>query len=167
VHVHRLQALGATLARVHASFVRRIALDATAFLPFARSFAKILLDAPCSGTGTLARNPEIRWRLQPKDIAELRERQIALLKNALALLAPGGRLVYSTCSLEPEENNQVVEVALAKFPGCRSVSVAGALQPHLREGADAAALCGADGAFRTFPPEHGTDGFFAVAIERS
>ena len=85
-----------------------VTLDATQPLPFARRFDRILVDAPCSGTGTLARNPEIKWRLQPADIEDLQRRQIAILRNALDRLAPGGRLVYSTCSLEREENQDVV-----------------------------------------------------------
>ena len=83
-------------------------LDGTRPLPFARRFDRILVDAPCSGTGTLGRNPEIKWRLQPADLADLPRRQAALLANARAALAPGGLLVYSTCSLEPEENEDVV-----------------------------------------------------------
>ncbi len=86
-----------------------VTLDATQPLPFARRFDRILVDAPCSGTGTLARNPEIKWRLHPEDIADLQKRQIAILRNALDCLAPGGRLVYSTCSLEREENQHVVK----------------------------------------------------------
>jgi 16S rRNA (cytosine967-C5)-methyltransferase len=85
-----------------------VTLDATQPLPFARRFDRILVDAPCSGTGTLARNPEIKWRLRPADIADLQKRQIAILRNALDRLAPGGRLVYSTCSLDREENQGVV-----------------------------------------------------------
>ena len=65
------------------------------------------MDAPCSGTGTLARNPEIKWRLTPEDLADLARRQTALLANARAALAPGGLLVYSTCSLEAEENEEI------------------------------------------------------------
>ena len=84
-----------------------VALDATRPLPFVRKFDRILVDAPCSGTGTLMRNPEIKWKLRPDDIADLQSRQVAILRNALAVLAPGGRLVYSTCSLEPEENEAV------------------------------------------------------------
>ncbi len=83
-------------------------VDGTRPLPFARCFDRILVDAPCSGTGTLGRNPEIKWRLTPEDLADLHARQSALLGHALALLAPGGLLVYSTCSLEPEENDEVV-----------------------------------------------------------
>jgi len=89
-----------------------VVLDGTRPLPFARPFDRILVDAPCSGTGTLGRNPEIKWRLHPEDLADLHGRQVALLRRALAALAPGGRLVYATCSLEMEENQQVVaEVA--------------------------------------------------------
>jgi 16S rRNA (cytosine967-C5)-methyltransferase len=85
-----------------------VVLDATQPLPFARPFDRILLDVPCSGTGTLGRNPEIKWRLTPADLDDLHRRQAALLANARAALARGGLLVYSTCSLEPEENEAVV-----------------------------------------------------------
>jgi 16S rRNA (cytosine967-C5)-methyltransferase len=88
--------------------VPRIVLDASAPLPFRRRFDRILLDAPCSGTGTLARNPEIKWRLARPGIPALARRQSALLANAFAALAPGGTLVYSTCSLEREENEDIV-----------------------------------------------------------
>jgi 16S rRNA (cytosine967-C5)-methyltransferase len=86
-----------------------VTLDATKPLPFEAKFDRILVDAPCSGTGTLARNPEIKWRLMPPDIEDLRGRQTAILRNALAQVAPGGLLVYSTCSLEREENQGVIE----------------------------------------------------------
>lgn len=86
-----------------------VTLDAGKPLPFARQFDRILVDAPCSGTGTLARNPEIKWRLTPGDIQDLQKRQAAILRSALSQLAPGGLLVYSTCSLEHEENQDVVE----------------------------------------------------------
>lgn len=86
-----------------------VVLDATAHLPFNRPFDRILVDVPCSGTGTLGRNPEIRWRLKPDDLEDLHARQVKILRNALDLLARGGILVYSTCSLEREENEAVVE----------------------------------------------------------
>jgi len=90
-----------------------VVLDATAPLPIRTRFDRILVDAPCSGTGTLARNPEIKWRLDAGRIAELHRRQVSILRNALELLTPSGRLVYSTCSLEREENEAVVEEAVA------------------------------------------------------
>jgi 16S rRNA (cytosine967-C5)-methyltransferase len=102
LHHHRLAGLKAITPNL-------VVLDGTRPLPFARRFDRILLDAPCSGTGTLARNPEIKWRLTPADLEDLPRRQSALLDQARASLAPGGLLVYSTCSLEPEENDAVTD----------------------------------------------------------
>ena len=92
-------------------------LDATKPLPFGQRdrFDRILVDAPCTGTGTLSRNPEIKWRLKAADIADLQQRQKAILRNALEYLAPGGLLVYSTCSLEREENEDVVDASGASI----------------------------------------------------
>jgi len=87
----------------------RVVLDATGPLPFGRRFDRILVDAPCSGTGTLGRNPEIKWRLKPADLEDFAARQRQILARALEHLAPGGRLVYSTCSLESEENENIVD----------------------------------------------------------
>ena len=92
----------------------RVVLDAARTLPFRRRFDRILLDAPCSGTGTLGRNPEIKWRIQERDLQELAALQKRLLSNALRYIEPGGQLVYSTCSLEPEENEEVVRSVLGK-----------------------------------------------------
>lgn len=115
-----VHAIAADLSLARLEHVRRVgiplvALDATRPLPFSRKFDRILVDAPCSGTGTLMRNPEIKWKLSPDDIADLQRRQVAILRNALAALAPGGRLVYSTCSLEPEENEAVPVLAGAPY----------------------------------------------------
>ncbi|PWT99731.1 MAG: hypothetical protein C5B51_26555 [Terriglobia bacterium] len=104
VHLHRLR----QMKELNADLV---VLDGAESLPFAARFTRILLDAPCSGTGTLGRNPEIKWRLRLEDLADLHRRQVKLLENARAVLAPCGRLVYSTCSLEPEENECVIETA--------------------------------------------------------
>lgn len=169
VHPHRLRAMGEVLARTAAGDVQRVALDATAPLPFTVAFDRILLDAPCSGTGTLARHPEIRKRLRPESLAAFAARQGAMLERAAEALVPGGRLVYSTCSLEPEENEEVVARVLAArrdLARVAPVRVREALAPHLLEGADAAALIGDDGCLRTFPDAHGTDGFFAVTLEK-
>jgi 16S rRNA (cytosine967-C5)-methyltransferase len=114
-HAHRLS-LMRQLATVP---VDMIVLDGEQPLPFRARFDRILVDAPCSGTGTLAHNPEIKWRLRPQDIADLAQKQIRLLTLALDALAPGGMLVYSTCSLEPEENQQVVDAVLSGRTDCR------------------------------------------------
>jgi 16S rRNA (cytosine967-C5)-methyltransferase len=169
IHPHRLTAMRKHLVRLGIANVALIALDATRPLPLAKQYRRILVDAPCSGTGTLAHNPEIRWRLRPEDLADLRRRQIGLLGTALHHLAPGGRLVYSTCSLEPEENEDVVTEALRRTPGTRVVDASRltiSLAPHLAAGVRAAALFDAASAFRMFPAEYPTDGFFAVVIER-
>ena len=96
--------------RVQAANVSVETADVTTYAP--ASFDCVLADVPCSGTGTLAHNPEIKWRLQPSDLTDLQQRQVAILRAALRQLAPGGRLVYSTCSLEPEESEAVVEQVL-------------------------------------------------------
>ena len=101
VHLHRLRQMRDLNCEL-------VALDGTRPLPFRAKFDRILIDAPCSGTGTLGRNPEIKWRLRPVDLADLHAKQVALVQNALEHLCAGGRLVYSTCSLEREENEDVV-----------------------------------------------------------
>ena len=137
-------------------------LDAARDLPFAVKFDRVLVDAPCSGTGTLARNPEIKWRLRENDLARLAELQQKILRNALKTLALGGRLVYSTCSLEPEENEQVVECALAGAGGfrLRAANELASEFPHL------SSLFDSHGYFRTRPDMHAMDGFFAAVITR-
>ena len=104
-----------------------VALDAEATLPFRQSFDRILVDAPCSGTGTLARNPEIKWRLRESDLESLSLKQQRILNQALECLSPGGVLVYATCSLEPEENQAVVEAVLRE----RTEFEAGAYQQRI------------------------------------
>ena len=167
VHLHRLRALRGNLERLGTTNARLVALDAQQPLPFSTQFDRILVDVPCSGTGTLARNPEIRWRLKPEDLPELARRQAAILRAALEVLAQGGKLVYATCSLEPEENEHVVEQALTTAAGVRLISGRNDLLPHLHEGADTGTLFDEHGYFRTFPHVHGTDGFFAAVMERT
>jgi 16S rRNA (cytosine967-C5)-methyltransferase len=117
-HVHRLR----TLRELAACAVDCVALDGQRCLPFRRPFDRILVDAPCSGTGTLARNPEIKWRLRPGDIVDLARKQAAILGCALDCLAPDGLLAYSTCSLEPEENEEVVEAVLEQKTSWRAAA---------------------------------------------
>ena len=110
VYFHRIKELKGLDAAL-------LVVDGTKPIPFACKFDRILVDAPCSGTGTLGRNPEIKWKLRPEDLADLQRRQKALLANALDVLVPGGILVYSTCSLEPEENEQVAGPGMLRLPG--------------------------------------------------
>jgi len=115
-HRHRLH----ILKRLVTTRVDRVVLDAAASLPFREKFDRVLVDAPCSGTGTLAGNPEIKWRLRPEDLDDLAAKQRTILENALDALAPGGVLVYSTCSLEQEENRGVVDAVLNERTEFRS-----------------------------------------------
>jgi 16S rRNA (cytosine967-C5)-methyltransferase len=160
--LRRMRALRKTLSRRWPEGVRihRVALDATRSLPFTTTFDRILVDVPCSGTGTLARNPEIKWRLQPEDIPRLAAAQRAILRQGLAALALGGRLVYSTCSLEPQENEEVVSDVLAKVQGFRVLNAAELRQefPNL------APFFKEPGYFHTWPGDHRMDGFFAAVI---
>ncbi len=141
-------------------------------------FDRILCDVPCTGTGTLARNPEIRHRLQPRELARQAERQRAILTSTLRLLAPGGRLLYATCSLEPEENEAVVEACLASAD--TSTIHLKKLDLHVefdrleRQGivqgeavAELRSTGFRDGYLRTLPGLHPCDGFFAALMERT
>lgn len=166
IHQHRLRIIQQQLTRTRTPNVRLVVLNAAQPLPFSPRFDRVLIDAPCSGTGTLARNPEIRWRLKPEDLNNAHQAQAAMLRNALAAAGNSGRVIYSTCSLEPEENENVVAEALAGAPEWHVTSGQAALAPHLREAAAAKILFTGDGWFRTFPPEHGTEGFFAAVLAR-
>jgi 16S rRNA (cytosine967-C5)-methyltransferase len=170
LHAHRVRAMAERLAGAGVRNVETIALDGTEPLPvespFGRQFDRILVDAPCSGTGTLTRHPEIRWRLGLQDLSDLHACQVNLLRNALPALAPGGRLVYSTCSLELEENELVVSEALNALENrFHVVTDRGTVGKILRDPTQATSVISANGFFRTFPPTHGTDGFFAAVIE--
>jgi 16S rRNA (cytosine967-C5)-methyltransferase len=150
--------------------IRYRVLDATD-LQFDQQFDLVLCDAPCSGTGTLARNPEIRHRLAPEDFARHQDRQVLLLSAAMRTLRKGGRLIYSTCSLEPEENERVVAQALERDeafdflpwrPQILVLEQEGILQPGTADW-----LAPANSNFvRTIPGVHPTDGFFAACLTR-
>ncbi len=141
--------------------------------PVDERYDLVLCDVPCSGTGTLARNPEIKLRLQPADLERQQQRQLAILEAALKHLAPGGRLLYSTCSLEPEENESVIDQMIQRVPGLKLIPIAARLQEmhgtgalhaeglrHLEEHA-------VQGAYlRTVPGVSPCDGFFAALITK-
>jgi len=168
-HFHRVRAMQAQFKRLGLANAHLVVLDATRPLPFRDSFDRILVDAPCSGTGTLARHPEIRWRLRAEQLSEFHQLQCALLRSAVAHLAPGGTLVYSTCSIEPEENEAVVAETMQSAAAIRrapAIELAALLQPHLSPKANATALFAYDGYFRTSPAIHHTDGFFAAVLQK-
>jgi len=166
LHPHRARLLQ-RLSRL--PNVRAVVADAR-HLPFSIPFDRILADVPCSGTGTLARNPEIKWQLKAEDLRDLQSRQVAIVESALSQLALGGRLVYSTCSLEREENEGVVESTLDGTTEFKVVDLAGELKELRQSGEiswnDVASLL-AGPYLRTIPGVHPCDGFFAAMIERT
>lgn len=148
--------------------VRVVAADART-MPFRTSFDRLLVDAPCSGTGTLARNPEIKWRLEFEDVLRLQAYQLAIALAAIPHVRPGGRLIYSTCSLEPEENEQVIEKILAANSSFHLVSCEQELASLWSQGVLAWKEIDSltRGPYlRTLPGVHPCDGFFAAILER-
>lgn len=138
-------------------------------LPIVGQFDRVLADVPCSGTGTLARHPEIKWRLRQEDLSDLQSRQVTILKSALERLAPGGRLVYSTCSLETEENETVVETVL-RHGGVEVVDLRAVLEDLQRSGElvwNGFESLMAGPYVRTLPGTHPCDGFFAAMLART
>ena len=120
---------------------------------------RVLVDAPCTGTGTLRRNPDLKWRQGPVDVAELTAKQSAILASASTLVKPGGRVVYATCSVLPEENEAVVEGFLATHPGF----VAGDARVEL---ARAGIALDTGPALVLSTAVHGCDAFYAAILER-
>lgn len=140
----RMETVIATSGLQELKSIEPVLLDAAEQLPFKPgSFDKVLVDAPCSGTGTLRRNPEIRWRLSTADIDAFAEKQKRILSRAADAVKPGGRLVYSTCSVEREENEDVIAEFLARDDRFRVVD-----------------------SLRTWPHRHGSDGFFMAVLHR-
>jgi 16S rRNA (cytosine967-C5)-methyltransferase len=154
----RITRLSATLRRHGVSCADPIRLDATRSLPFPAVFDWVLVDAPCSGLGTLARDPDIRWRRQPDDLADLAATQATMLRAASEVVRPGGRLVYATCSSEPDENTDVVEDFLETNPAYAIESPPDTLD---------AALFNARGHLETTPHQHDLEGFFGATFRRT
>ena len=123
---------------------------------------RVLVDAPCSGLGTLRRNPDLKWRQTPGDVAEMAVKQASILQSASTLLKPGGRLVYATCSLLSAENAEIVDSFLAGKPEFERVAAGEILA---QQGVDAADLA-PRGDLRLLPHRHGTDGFYAAVLQR-
>jgi 16S rRNA (cytosine967-C5)-methyltransferase len=129
-------------------------------VPLAPAFDRVLVDAPCSGLGTVRRDPDIKWRRTEFELETLAREQVSLLERAAEVLKPGGRLVYATCSSEPEENDDVVDAFLAQRPEFALVDLRGRSHPALQP------LLDHRGILRTLPFAHGLEAFFAAAMER-
>ena len=153
----RLARVGEAAARLGVSIIDPREGPVEALAPgFRDACDGVLVDAPCSNLGVLRRNPEVKWRRRPSDVALASRRQSEILAAAAAMVRPGGRLVYATCSLEPEENDDVARAFLAAKPGFR-------VEPP----EDFPLPLGPDGWLRCLPHRHGTDGFSAVRFRRS
>jgi 16S rRNA (cytosine967-C5)-methyltransferase len=161
-NTRRLDLVQRAVRRLGLTGIRTVARDATRSLAEIApegGFDRILVDAPCSGLGTLRRNPDARWRVRPGDPARLAEIQRALVDNAATVLRPGGALVYSSCTVLAEENEEIAKHflnGLRDFAPIPKDAVPGEVQ----------AVTDPDGYMRTFPHIHDTDGFFAARFER-
>lgn len=162
VRPRRIRTLHDTLQRCQVQNARIVHIDVEGPLPFAEgTFHRVLVDAPCSGLGTLRRDPDIRWRRGPDDFAGFADAQLRIVERVAPLVAPGGHLVYSTCSSEPEENEAIVR----RFLGASSGFT---IRPPgmSRFGAEAGVLVTGDGFLRTLPFRDGLEAFFAAVLQR-
>jgi 16S rRNA (cytosine967-C5)-methyltransferase len=174
LHPHRARLLRRMLSapdsqtEIESRNIRVVAADARD-LPFSTRFDRVLADVPCSGTGTLARNPEIKWRLVPQDLPDLQARQLAILRSAIAQVAPGGRLVHSTCSLEREENEDVIERLSGEDSSFRVLDCRAELEQLYEKGEliwpEPVSLTRGP-YLRTLPGVQPCDGFFAAILEK-
>lgn len=162
VRGRRLTLLTRTIAESGARHVQVVQADARAAPAFRDIFDAVLIDAPCSGLGTIRRDPDVRWRRTEADLPALAAAQSDMIAQLASTVRPGGRLVYSTCSSEPEENEQVVDAFLAAHPDFRRAT------PALFERRpQRAALLDRDGALKTLPFRDGLEAFYAAALVRS
>jgi 16S rRNA (cytosine967-C5)-methyltransferase len=139
-------------------------------LPVSNPFDRVLVDVPCSGTGTIARNPEIKWRLRLEDLEDLRSHQVAILVAAMRHVAPGGTLVYSTCSLEQEEDESVIEETLRVNPSFRVLDIRSELE-RLRDAGELVTSFPVEtvvsgDSLRTIPGVQQSDGFFVAMLRK-
>ena len=160
VRDRRMALLQRTVEASGAANVVLVQADLARPLPFTDRFDCVIVDAPCSGLGTLRRDPDIRWRRQESDLPQLADAQLTMLRHASAAVAPGGRLVYATCSSEPEENEQVAAAFLSSLPGFAPLD---ARQAHPALPAE---TVDARGHLRTEPHRHGLEAFFGAVFSR-
>ena len=159
----RLRLLSRTLRHARAPHINIVQLDVTASLPFRPIFDLVFADVPCSGLGTLRRDPEIKWRVSPNDLPQLAAQQKQMLEIAASGVRIGGRLVYATCSSEPEENDDVIAEFLARRRDFEPVS-----REEISHEAHAGlpAVVDERGRLRTLPPRHQLEAFFATCLRR-
>jgi 16S rRNA (cytosine967-C5)-methyltransferase len=157
----RIELLRKTLAAARVSNARVVQMDLLQPLPFSLPFDAVLVDVPCSGLGTLRRDPDIRWRRQESDLATLAAGELRMLERAADAVRPGGRLIYATCSSEPDENDDVI----IRFLAARSDFI----QLHARAAAPRlpAAVVDEHGFLRTEPDRHGLEAFFGAVLQRA
>jgi 16S rRNA (cytosine967-C5)-methyltransferase len=160
VRPNRVALLRASISRA-ALPASLVALDATSTLPFSPVFDRVLVDVPCSGLGTLRRDPDLKWSRRAGDLPALAANALRILEQASQVVRPGGRLVYATCSSEPDENEAVVESFLA-----RNETFAAASFEFGNEGSEAGRVIDARGFLRTLPFRDGLDAYFAAALAR-
>lgn len=161
VRNRRITVLRDTIRSSGARHVRVVRIGHAGRLPFADRFDRVLVDAPCSGLGTIRRDPDIRWRRTEADLHTLAEGQRHLLGRAAEVVKPGGRLVYATCSSESEENESVVDAFLAAHPAWTLVDLRTEMPAAVRP------LINERGMLRTLPHAHGLEAFFAAALTAS
>ena len=145
--------------KLHQPSILVVAADAK-HLPFGQLFDRILLDVPCSSLGTIRRNPDLKWRLSESSLVRHHQNQVELLRSVGGQLVPGGRVLYATCSTEPEENEDVVREFLGTHSGFELESLSGELSGAARH------LIDADGFFRSYPERDDFDGYFAARLRR-
>jgi 16S rRNA (cytosine967-C5)-methyltransferase len=156
----RVRLLRETLAAAGAARVPIVQHDATGPLPYRAAFDLVLVDAPCSGLGTLRREPDLKWRREEADLAPLAALQQKMLAHAARCVAPDGVLIYATCSSEPDENDAVADAFLAAHPAFAPA------RPPAPEGSGLNMLVAADDRLHTAPVTHGLEAFFAAAFRR-
>ena len=158
VRPKRIELLANTVRASGARSIRVVHADAARPLPFTAAFDCVLVDAPCSGLGTLRRDPDIRWRRSESEFPALATLQRTILEHTAALVRPGGFLFYSTCSSEPEENEDVIATFVAAKRGWRQADA------WLPKSAGVTRLINSAGHFRTLPFRDGLEAFFAAML---
>ncbi len=160
IRSRRIELLRRTVTTSGVTNVRLVQADLLRPLPFSQAFDCVFVDVPCSGLGTLRRDPDIKWRRQEIELRSLAVTQIDMLRHAAAVVAPGGRLIYATCSSEPEENESVAEAFLSiapEFAPCDASTACRALP---------SSVVNEHGHLRTYPHVHGLEAFFGAVFLR-